>query len=92
MKPIEEDFARLKRLGNRAAEIALDSDFKEIMALLKSRTLRDWAATHPNAVEAREGHYRDILALGRLENYLAELGQQLRAEMTKHDNEARRGQ
>lgn len=90
-----QEFARLKRLGSRAADLRQDSEFKEIVALLKERVIRDWAATAPADRKRRELFYHELIAIGRIEHYLDELGQQARAEQAKSDaatlREERRG-
>lgn len=87
-----QEFARLKRLGSRAADIRQDSEFKEIVALLKERVIRDWAATIPADRKRRELFYHELIAIGRIERYLDELGQQARAEQDKIDAQAVREQ
>lgn len=47
--------------------------FLEIMRLLKAQTISDWANTAPQDTAAREAHYADIQALGRIENRLQAL-------------------
>jgi hypothetical protein len=80
-----QEFARLKRLGNRAAEIRLDSEFKEIIAWLKEGIIRDWAATVPGDRKRRELLYHELIAIGRIENHLDKLGEQARVEQGKID-------
>lgn len=87
-----QEFARLKRLGSRAADIRQDSEFKEIIAFLKERVIRDWAATIPGDRKRRELFYHELIAIGRIEHYLDELGQQARAEQDKIDAQAVREQ
>ena len=62
-----QEFARLKRLGSRAADIRQDSEFKEIIAFLKERVIRDWAATIPGDRKRRELFYHELIAIGRIE-------------------------
>jgi hypothetical protein len=84
--PLEQDLLRLRRLANRAAEMAIDSDFLEILAAYKERILREWANTNSPFIERREELYRDMQAVCRLEIYIKdELGQQLRAELAKQE-------
>jgi hypothetical protein len=89
--PLEQDLMRLRRLANRAAEISSDSDFLEILAILKERILLDWANTSSAMGERREELYRDIQAMGRLEHLIKEdLGQFFRAELSKQEAIARK--
>lgn len=90
-----QEFARLKRLGSRAADLRQDSEFKEIVVWLKEGIIRDWAATLPMDRKRRELLYHEMIAIGRIENYLDKLGEQARAEQGKLDaqsiKEQRRG-
>jgi|HubBroStandDraft_6_1064221.scaffolds.fasta_scaffold186034_3 hypothetical protein len=77
------DFMRLKRLGAEGERLLADGTFREMLVDLKNRAIREWANTKSDGSEIREELYRDIKAVGRLENYLADLGQQYRAEAQK---------
>lgn len=87
-----QEFARLKRLGSRAADLRQDSEFKEIVVWLKEGIIRDWAATLPMDRKRRELLYHEMIAIGRIENYLDKLGEQARAEQGKMDAAAVREQ
>ena len=86
MNPI--DFMRLKRLGVEAERLLADETFREILADLKNRAIRGWADNQ--TTEEREASWYDLQAAGRLENRLAELGQQYRAEARKAEAREKR--
>jgi hypothetical protein len=79
------DFLRLKRLGVEGERLLADETFREVLVDLKNQCIRSWANTDSSDAIAREEIWRDLQAVGRLENYLAELGQQYRAEAQKAD-------
>lgn len=74
------DYARLKRLANRAEELLCDANFKEIITDIKHDLVREWANTPSDATTRREELYRDALAVGRLETYLKAYGETLRLQ------------
>lgn len=82
------EFLRLKRLGAEATRLLADDSFREILADLKNRAIRGWA--EGKTADAREEFWRDLQAVGRLENYMGELGQQYRAEAQKAEAEERK--
>jgi hypothetical protein len=83
--PLEQDLLRLRRLANRAAEIAIDQDFRDILASMKDRILREWANTSSDMGERREELYRDILAVGRLERFMEDLPGMFHIELAKQE-------
>lgn len=84
------DVFRLKRLGSRAADLLQDADFKDILADLKNRAIRGWAETDHVQSMIREEFWHDLQAISRLENLMAELGQQARAEEAKNEAQDRK--
>lgn len=78
------EYARLKRLANRAAELTCDADFKEMLTDLKNRSIRGWADTRANEQEAREKAWHDLGAVGRLEDLMKAYGEALRMEDRKN--------
>jgi hypothetical protein len=79
-----EEFARLKRLGSYAMQLLGEETFRDILADLKNEVIRAWAeALTP---EKREECWRDLQAVGRLENALKAIGQSYRAEAQKIAN------
>lgn len=64
------DLANIRR---RARELAVDPGFKSIVKLLKERAIAEWANTPSASYDRREELYRDIQAVGRLENLLVDV-------------------
>jgi hypothetical protein len=60
-------------LVRRAKELQADEGFKAIVKALKERAIFEWANTPSHADGKREELYRDVQAVGRLENVLSEL-------------------
>lgn len=56
-----------------ATDLKNDERFKEIVKALKAETLRDWAGTSSADMSRREELWRDIQAIGRVENRLQAL-------------------
>lgn len=81
----DKEYLRLKRLASRAESLMQDSDFKELLADLKNRAIRDWAETKPDDGAGREKAWYDLQAVGRLENLLTALPQGLRLQKVKND-------
>jgi hypothetical protein len=82
------DFDRIKRLGGYATALLADETFREILADLKNDAIRTWAdALTP---EKREDCWRDLRAIGRLENALKAFGQEYRAEAQKLETAERK--
>lgn len=77
------DYARLKRLANRAEELLCDADFKEMLADLKNRAIRGWADTKPLAMEMREAYWQRLQAIGELEGLMKGYGEEYRLQERK---------
>lgn len=78
----QDQFDRLKRLSSAAATLRVDENFVEIIRDLKNRVIRSWSeCTSPSL---REELWHDLQAVGKLENYLDELGQSYRIEAQRH--------
>jgi hypothetical protein len=83
-----EEFARLTRLGVCSTQLLENGVFREILTEMKNDCIRAWAdALTP---EKREECWRDLHAVGRLENFLQGFGQQYRAERKKIEDAERR--
>lgn len=63
----------LVHIRRRAKELAADQGFKQILKLLKERSIYQWANTSSADHDRREELYRDIQAVGRLEHLIAEV-------------------
>lgn len=59
--------ASKEQIGALAHQLRENAAFKEIITGMKANILRDWANTPSTANEIREGLYRDVQAIGRLE-------------------------
>jgi hypothetical protein len=84
----DEEFRRLKRLAARAHSLLQDDDFKEMLNILKGRAICEWENTPDQDTDWRERAWRDLKAIGRVENYMRELVQQLHLEKRKLGIEA----
>jgi hypothetical protein len=80
----EQDFARKKLLASVARELLDNDGFREIIKDLKEDAIRRW--NESQSADKREDCWRDLQAVGRLENYLKSLGPAYRAEVQKIEN------
>jgi hypothetical protein len=78
--------ATAEALARKAQGLLSDADFMALLATLKNDTLREWANTPSADMTRREEHYRDIQALGRLENRLKALVDNLKVDAKKAQN------
>ena len=85
-----EDFDRIKRLGSFAENLRADENFKDIIKGLKEDTIRNWKEC--TDLMGREGFWRDIQAIGRLEQCLKTLGETFRAEVTQLESEKKQAE
>jgi hypothetical protein len=84
----QTEFDRLKRLGSFGAQMLMEPTFRELLAELKNQAIRGWSdAPTP---ERREEFWRDLQAVGRLENLMKTLGQEYRVEVQKIEGAVRR--
>jgi hypothetical protein len=79
-----DEFARIKLLASCARELLDNEAFREIVKDLKNDAIRAWGESQ--SADKREDCWRDLQAVGRLENYLKSLGPAYRAEVTKIEN------
>ncbi len=77
-------------LRRRAKELAADEGFRAILKRLKERAIREWANTSSADEKRREELYRDIQAVGRLENDLLALMSDAAIDARKADKAARK--
>jgi hypothetical protein len=79
------DFDRIARLGGYADALRNDENFKDVLRGLKDDAIRGWADS--KSTDQREDFWRDLQAVGRLENKLRTLGETYRAELTQRKSE-----
>jgi hypothetical protein len=80
-----DEMDRIARLGGFAANLLVDETFRDIVRGLKEDAMRQWVeAQHP---DEREALWRDIQAVGRLENTLHTLKQNYHVELAKQEAE-----
>jgi hypothetical protein len=82
---IDEKDARFKALAHYAAALAQEPNFLELMKHLKNETFRLWA-NEAKTPDDREKCWHDLQAIGRLENKLADLPQQLTLQKVKDNS------
>lgn len=80
----EQDFARKKLLASVARELLDNDGFREIIKDLKEDAIIRWRDAQ--SADEREDCWRDLQAVGRLENHLKSLGPTYRAEVQKLEN------
>ena len=80
----DAEFARVKLLASAARELLDSEGFREIIKDLKNDAIRNWGEAQ--SADKREDCWRDLQAVGRLENYLKSLGPAYRAEVAKMEN------
>jgi hypothetical protein len=76
-----EEFERLKRHGALAAQLLADATFREIVKDIKNDAIRRW--NDSLTVEKREDCWRDLHAIGRLENWLIAKKEETQHEMSR---------
>jgi hypothetical protein len=80
----DAEFARVKLLASAARELLDSEGFREIIKDLKNDAIRNWGEAQ--SADKREDCWRDLQAVGRLENYLKSLGPAYRAEVAKNES------
>ena len=80
----DAEFARVKLLASAARELLDSEGFREIIKDLKEDAIRRW--NESQSVDKREDCWRDLQAVGRLENHLKSLGPAYRAEVKNLEN------
>jgi hypothetical protein len=80
----DPEFARKKLLASVARELLDSEGFREIIKDLKEDAIRRW--NESQSADKREDCWRDLQAVGRLENHLKTLGPAYRAEVQKIEN------
>lgn len=79
-----------RAMGEYASAALQAPPFLDILKKLKADALRDWANTDSAAQDKREELYRDIQAIGRLENTMRALADAVLMEQRKADALRRR--
>ena len=77
------EFDRVARLGTFAAELLVNENFRDVIKGLKEDAILGW--TNAKSADEREGFWRDMQAVGRLENALKTLKQNYHVEQAKHE-------
>jgi hypothetical protein len=80
----DPEFARKKLLASVARELLDSEGFREIIKDLKEDAIRRW--NESQSADKREDCWRDLQAVGRLENHLKSLGPAYRAELDQIAN------
>ena len=81
---------RITRLGGFAANLLVDESFKDVIRGLKDDAISGW--TNAKSADEREGFWRDIQAVGRLENTLKTLKKNYHVELAKQQAETQKQQ
>jgi len=79
---------RITRLGGFAANLLVDESFKDVIRGLKDDAISGW--TNAKSPDEREGFWRDIQAVGRLENTLKTLKENYHVELAKQQAETQK--